>query len=104
MHNVITSERADHRFTESLLNAMSDFPRDAIHKLEEASAPHKYERGKAIIKEGQLSGGIFLLLAGAVQPWMSVPSWTSKKRDDLPAIFAPAVLEQYHACSDSLPR
>ena len=92
MQSLISSERAQHSFAKILLKTMPEFPRDAIRQLEEVSGVREYQRGDLVIKEGQPSGGIFLLFTGAVQRWMSLPNSSGRRQAVFPAISAPAVL------------
>jgi CRP-like cAMP-binding protein len=79
-------------FRENLLQSIPTFPRSAIHRLEEASVSRNYRCGDVIIREGQPSGGIFLLIAGGARQSLSVSDCARREVISLPDISAPAVL------------
>jgi len=79
-------------FTDSLLALIPSFPRTAAPSLVNVSLPRKYVSGSMMMKEGEPSGGIFLLIAGSVQRRMSTSSLPSRKWISLPPISAPVVL------------
>ena len=82
----------EHGVTEGLLQAMPNFPRNAIRQIEDVCVLRTYERGDVIIREGQQSGGIFLLLAGTVQRSMSVPTLAGRRSISLLSVSAPALV------------
>ena len=79
-------------FAENLLQSIPTLPRSAIRSLEEASVSRKYRSRDVIIREGQPSGGIFLLIAGGAHQSLSVANCARREVLSLPDISAPAVL------------
>ena len=79
-------------FTETLLALIPKLPPRPACSLANVSVLREYDPGSMVLKEGEPSGGIFLLLEGAVDRWMSGLSATEKKWIKLPRISSPAVL------------
>ena len=79
-------------FTETLSALLPQFPPEPARRLANASVLREYDQGSMVIHEGEPSGGIFLLLAGAVNRWMSGASATEKRWIKLPWISSPGVL------------
>lgn len=92
MQKVSSSARTTQSFVKILSQAVPAFPLEAIHRLNEISLTHAFEYGDVIITEGRPSGGIYLLLSGAVEAAMSLETLGGKKWVELPRVSAPALL------------
>jgi len=79
-------------FTDSLLTLIPSFPPSAAARLVNASGLRRYVPGSMVIREGEPSGGIFVLMAGTVQLRMGTSKFSSRKWISLPPMSAPAVL------------
>lgn len=66
------------------------FPSTAIRRLEGASAHRQYGPGQVILQEGHPSGGIFVLISGTAERWVS--SSGAPTSIILLTITAPAIL------------
>src|SRR5437588_3531670 len=89
----IRSEKVEQQmFTDSILALIPSFPRSAAARLVNASGLRRYVPGSMMIKEGDPSGGIFVLMAGIVQRRMGTSKFPSRKWINLPPMSAPAVL------------
>lgn len=89
----MASERFEQEFfIDILLGLIPDLPRAAASLLSGTSSLQKYDAGDLIIREGEPSKGIFLLIFGTVQPSISDGIWLSKRQINLRRISAPAVL------------
>jgi len=75
-----------------LLGLIPDLPAAAAALLGRTSSLQKYEAGDLIIREGEPSSGVFLLIFGTVQPSISDGVSSSKGQINLHRISAPAVL------------
>jgi CRP-like cAMP-binding protein len=89
----MASERFDQEFfVDILLGLIPDLPPAAASLLGRTCSLQKYEAGDLIIREGEPSNGIFLLIFGTVQPSISDGVLSSKGQINLHRISAPAVL------------
>jgi CRP-like cAMP-binding protein len=93
MQQRITSAQFNEQFfTDILLGLIPGLPVDAASELARACVLQKYAPGEPLIREGDLSSGIFLLISGTVQPAISNEALPTKRQVSLPQIEAPAVL------------
>lgn len=93
MQQRITSAQFDEQFfTDILQGLIPGLPLAAASLLGKACLLRKYAAGDLMIREGDSSNGIFLLILGTVQPSISNGALPTKKQVSLPQISAPAVL------------
>ncbi|MBV9072643.1 MAG: Crp/Fnr family transcriptional regulator [Acidobacteria bacterium] len=89
MKDAITSDRVDDRLlTDILLDQVPGIPTVVAASLSGAHQVRRYNAGDLIIREGDSSTGIFLLISGTAQALVSKPN----KQVGLRNISAPAVL------------
>lgn len=89
MDKEICSARVDQRLlAEVLLDRISGLPSAAANGLSRAYQVHDYEAGETVVREGESSTGIFVLVTGTVEALVS----KSTKQVSLHQITAPSVL------------
>lgn len=89
MDKTIGSAGLDQRMlTETLLDQIPGIPTAAAKALSSAYQVQNFEAGETIVREGEASTGIFLLIDGTVEAFVS----KSTKQVSLHQIAAPAVL------------
>lgn len=93
MQQRITSAQFNEQFvTEILQGLIPGLPVAAAFQLARACVLQKYAPGESLIREGDLSSGIFLLISGTVQPAISNEALPTRRQVSLPQMQAPAVL------------
>ena len=89
----MASARFDQQFFADVLRGLiPDLPATAASLLSRTCLLQKYVAGDVIVREGELTNGIFLLIFGAVQASVSDGTTSAKKQVRLHQIQAPAVL------------
>jgi CRP-like cAMP-binding protein len=93
MKNMITSERpGDRLLKDILLELVPGLPPTVASSLANAPKIRKYDSGDLIIREGEASTGIFLLVSGTVQAVVSKRASEARRQVSLHQIMSPAVL------------